>query len=344
MQHIRDPRQSPLFDVWEIVFSQLGYRKVREGWPGVFRHVILQLMPVDRVAGHFDPIMGRPTKEPYSMAGLLLIAEFKDWTPTDAADAYMYHTEVQYALNLKPAGQSLSKRTVERYQKIFIENDLAAEVMMRVTCGVVEKLELDVSRQRTDSTHIHSDMAVFGRTRLMGVAIKRFLTQLKRHNHEEYGKLPEDLRGRYRVSEGRLFADVASDRQARGALRQEVADQMQLLIERFGDDPRMQGRQTYQDMLRVFTEQCEVVDEDVTVKKHPGGDVISRSNVRWNTPGGGRCSDTPASRGDLPHAGANRPPKRSGKPTEYGPGVSPFSAARRANWAWTACGSGAARP
>lgn len=274
MEHRKDPSQTQLFDMWEQALGPVAYRKIRNDWPGVFREVILQLMPVEKVAEHFDPVMGRPTKELYSIAGLLLIAEFKGWTAQEAALAYMCHKEVQYALNLEPTSQSLCGRTVERYQKIFIEEEIAAEVMMRVTCGIVKELDLDVSRQRTDSTHVYSDMAVFGRTRLMGVTIKRFLTQLKRHNPEDYGALPEDLKDRYRVSEGRLFGDVAPDRDARGALRQTVAEEMHLLVERFGDERSMQGRRTYQDMLQVFTEQCEVVDQEVAVTEHPGGDVM----------------------------------------------------------------------
>lgn len=273
MQNIRDPQQNRLFDVWEQILSPMAYRKLQEGWQGVFREVILGLMPVDVLAGKFDPAMGRPTKELYSMAGLLLIKEFKGWTALEAAEAYMFHAGIQYALNLEPAGQQLSDRTVERYQRIFVDNELAAEVMERVTAGITEELHLDISRQRLDSTHIFSDMAVFGRTRLMGVAIKRFLTQVKRHNREEYKKLPEELRERYRPSTGRLFGDV-SGRKARRRLRQTVAEEMQLLVERFADHESIRDRTTYREMLQVFEEQCEVIDEDVEVKDHPGGDVM----------------------------------------------------------------------
>lgn len=274
MQNIRDPQQNRLFDVWKQILSPMAYRKLKAGWQGVFRHVILGLMPVDVLAGHFDPDMGRPTKELYSMAGLLLIKEFKCWTAEEAAEAYMYHADIQYALNLEPAGQQLSGRTVERYERIFVENDLAADVMERVTAGIAEELELDVSRQRLDSTHIFSDMAVFGRTRLMGMAIKRFLTQVKRHNGDEYEKLPEELKERYKPSKGRLFGDVSSDRKARRRLRQTVAEEMQFLVERFGDEESIRTRTTYCDMLHIFHEQCEVVDQKVEVKAHPGGDVV----------------------------------------------------------------------
>ena len=45
-------------------------------------------------------------------------------------------------------------------------------------------------------------MAAFARTRLMGIAIKRFLTQLKRHNRDGYDSLPENVRNRYGKSQG----------------------------------------------------------------------------------------------------------------------------------------------
>ncbi len=98
-------------------------------------------------------------------------------------------------MNLEP-GAAVSARTVERYQKLFREDDLAARVFEEVTTRLIKALDLDVSRQRLDSTHVFSHMASFGRTKLMAVAIKRFLTQLKRHDPDAYAALPEDLRRR----------------------------------------------------------------------------------------------------------------------------------------------------
>ncbi len=165
MRHIVNPRQTGLFDPFRDILSPVAYRRIQRGWQGVFRHVILELMPVDALAGEFSPDMGAPTKELYSMAGLLLIKEFKDWTTSDAAEAYLFSADVQYALNLEPANQSMCERTIERSEKIFVDNVLAAMPMDLVTVALIEALDLDVSRQRLDSTHVFSDMAIFGRTR-----------------------------------------------------------------------------------------------------------------------------------------------------------------------------------
>ncbi len=67
-----------------------------DGWPGMFRHVILELMPVNALGEHYSPDMGRPTKELYSMTGLIFLAEFMDWTKPKALDAYSFHMDVAH--------------------------------------------------------------------------------------------------------------------------------------------------------------------------------------------------------------------------------------------------------
>lgn len=280
MRYMVNPKQSNLFDPFEHVFSEAAYRVVRKGWQGVFRHVILEIIPVDLLAKHFSEDMGRPTKELYSMAGLVFIMQFKNWTVEEATNAYMFETSVQFALNLEPAGQSLCTRTLERYLKLFRENDVAAAVYTEVGAALVEALDLSVAKQRLDSTHVFSDMALFGRTQLMGVTIKRFLTQVRRHDTVAYEALPESLRLRYAPSPDRLFGEVTKDPRSRQRLRQHVAEEMHELIKRFAHSPLFRERPTYTSLCAVFEQQCiveqgrEEEKEKVVVKEKAGGNVI----------------------------------------------------------------------
>ena len=278
MQYLNDPRQNRLFDVYEGILSPLAYKQLLGGWQHVFRETILRLMPVDTVKGHFDPVIGQPTKELYSMCGLVFIMEFKDWSAEEAAQAYMFHADIQYALNLAPENQSLSSRTVERYKKLIVEDDLAGRIMEEITAALVEKLQLNIKTQRLDSTHVFSDMAQFGRTRMMGVTIKRFLTQLRRHDEAAYDALPEELRTRYQPSGYLLFGDTKKDAEGRRLLREQVARDMHDLIERFADDPKHNTRSTFTMLVRVFNEQCEVIEDSIEIRKHPGGDVIQNTS------------------------------------------------------------------
>jgi len=257
MQRIVDPKQTRLFDPFDNVLTEKTRKRLLDGWAGVFRHIILELMPVETISGYFDPAMGRPSKELYSMAGLLLIREFMDWTKDEALDAYSFRMDIQYALNLEPVAHDLSMRTLERYIGLFEKDELAR-----------------TNKQRLDSTHIFSDMASFGRTRLMGVAIKRFLTQLKRHDPKAYELLDEPLRTRYAPGVNQLFGAIGKDSESRRLLRQQVAEDMYLLIRRFADAAEHTGRDTYKSMERIFYEQCEVHEDTVCVKKKTGGNVM----------------------------------------------------------------------
>ena len=252
MRRIVNPQQNRLFDSFNPVLTAQTQRLLLDDWPGVFRHVILELMPVEQLGSHLHATMGRPSKELYSMAGLLLLMELMDWTKQEAMYEYCFNMAVHYALNLEPVAQDLSVRTLERYIVRFEEEELASKVMHDVSVHLIKLLDIKIDQQRLDSTHVFSNMASFGRTRLMGVAIKRFLTQVNKHDPAGYGSLDEQLRRRYAPSVHQLFGDTGKDSKSRNLLRQQVAEDMYALIKHFADDPKHSGRNTFKTMERIF--------------------------------------------------------------------------------------------
>jgi len=163
---------------------------------------------------------------------------------------------------------------LERYIKVFEEEGLAKVTMGKITLALVGALDTKIDQQRLDSTHIFSDMASFGRTRLMGVAIKRFLTQLKRHDANAYDELDELFRQRYTPGVNQLFADSKKDNDSRRLLRQQVAEELYSLVQKFSDHPTHAGRETYKALERIFYEQCNVEEGKISIKPKTGGDVM----------------------------------------------------------------------
>jgi hypothetical protein len=274
MRHSIDPRQGRLFDPFDGIIPPLGRQRLLDGWQGVFRAAMLELMPAKELGKHFHPSMGRPTKELYSVAGLIFLQEFHHWTNAEAAEAYLFRTDVQFALNLEPGCDEMCDRTFERYRKIFLEDELAGRVMDRVTTRLVDLLDLDVRKQRLDSTHVFSNMATFGRMHMMAVSIKRFLTQLKRHERDTYEALPAELRQRYAPSSAQLLAKESKDPGSRAKTRQQVAEDLHDLINRFGDHPGMRERTSYQALVKIFGQQCELVGGRVKVRAQTGGNCM----------------------------------------------------------------------
>ena len=153
---------------------------------------------------------------------------------------------------------------------MFRDDELAISVFQDVTTRLAEKLELDGTCQRLDSTHVFSHMASFGRTKLMAVAIKRFLTQVRRHDHELYTAPPEEFRRRYEPAESQLFS-AAKDAEVRQRSRQQAAEDLLWVIERFANCADMTGRSTYKALVTIFSQQCEVSAGKVVVKAKTGG-------------------------------------------------------------------------
>ena len=274
MRKIVTPQQTNLFDSYDPVLNERARQRLLDDWPGIFRHVVLELMPVTELGSHLHASLGRPSKELYSMAGLILMMEMKNWTKQEAVTEYCFNMAVHYALNLEPVAQDLSVRSLERYILKYETEDLAAKVMHEVSMELVKILDLKVDQQRLDSTHIFSHMADFGRTRLMGVAIKRFLAKVNQFDTKGYTSLEESLRQRYAPSVHHLFGDTGKDKESRRLLRQQVAEDMLALVRRFAEDPVHCNRDTYKAMKRIFYEQCEVQEKKVTVKAKPGGDIM----------------------------------------------------------------------
>ena len=269
MRYSVNPKQRPLFDPDIAGYSEVALRRLREDWPGLFRECILELMPVDLIEDRFHEYMGRPTKELYSMCGLVFLMEFRDWTTEEAADMYMFDQRVHFALNRGHDQLAMTTRTIERYRALFREKECAAAVMDRVTRRLVELLGISVERQRLDSTHVLSNMALFGRTRLMMAVVRRFLTQVRRHDPECFAEIPESLRLRYEKKNW----EFATGGQCR-IERQQVAEDMLLLIGRFETIRHIMNRTSFKDLVRVFDEQCELVGDKVTVRDKTRSSVM----------------------------------------------------------------------
>lgn len=274
MRHAVNPLQPRLFDPFQQIIPPLGLKYLANGWQSIFRALLLELMPVDKLGDKLHPILGRPSKELYSVAGLLFLQELKGWTNDDAVHAYLFHTDVQFALNLNPGFDEISLASFERYRAHFIVDDLAAQLMNDITARLVDVLDLRVDQQRLDSTHVFSDMASFGRTRMMAVCNKRFLIQVQRHHLSDFNALPEELRKRYAPSQGKLFSAKRLTAEQRGKNRQQVAEDMRDLVNRFADHAGLNDRPSYQALVRVFGEQCEVVEDKIVIKAKTGGACV----------------------------------------------------------------------
>ena len=278
MKTIRDPSQQRLFDPFEGVIGSSGRKQIENGWQSLFREVILEQMPVHEISRGMSDHAGRPSAELFSIIGLLLIRDFKGWTVPETHEAILFRADVQYALNLEP-GFEITQRTIERYLARMQEDETISEkIFAQVTDTLLRSMEVKVKKQRLDSTHVLSDMSNIGRARMIGLALKRFFGKVEKHDASLLSRFPEELLKRYRKqSDSQVFGDLRSTEKRQVALQQAAKDLSAVLTE-LTDERPVCNWEVFEQLQLIFSQQCELREEFVEVRKKTGGNVIQNNS------------------------------------------------------------------
>ena len=182
---VNDHHTKRLFDPWEYVGPKR--RKLLErSWSGVFRKYLLEELPVEKVAGYFHETMGRPSKELYTAMGSLILQQLHDLSDPDVSRALAFYTDWHYALDIadeSDASKYMSERTLRKYRKILIEQELDRILFETLTDTLIKAFDVDTSKQRIDSTLIQSNMRKLGRIGIFASTIKKFLNPI-RYNYQ----------------------------------------------------------------------------------------------------------------------------------------------------------------
>ncbi|MFV0436359.1 MAG: hypothetical protein ACK5PS_03050, partial [Desulfopila sp.] len=83
MFHVKNHKQQNIFDPW----GHLGPKRrseLEDSWAGLFRQHILVDLPVETLRKHYHDWNGRPTKELFSMIGLMILQQMHDLTDEQA--------------------------------------------------------------------------------------------------------------------------------------------------------------------------------------------------------------------------------------------------------------------
>ena len=85
----QEPAQPKLWSRFQDLLSEIALEELDRGWQGVFHRMILKQLPIELMEEKFNKYTGRPTKELYSVCGLLLIMNYFGWTLSQTRMNYM---------------------------------------------------------------------------------------------------------------------------------------------------------------------------------------------------------------------------------------------------------------
>lgn len=291
MIHIKDHKTPDMFDPFPFLGPKRKQR-IEASWAKIFREHILPALPVEKVFSKYDPVMGAPTKELYSMLGLMVIQQMYDMTDEEAVDQFAYNLQWHYALDITSTADAdayVSPKTLWTMRNVLTERNLYQDIFNDVTKKLAEVFSVDVSKQRFDSVHIFSNMRHLGRIGLFVKTIKKFLVNLKRHHKDLYEALGKALSERYMTKQGEAVFSMVKPSESMKTL-ESLAEDVFTLVERFRGNEPVVTMTSYQFLVRLLKEQCLLARVDthttqVAVKENK--DVSSDSLQNPSDPDAG---------------------------------------------------------
>ncbi len=260
-------------------------RLEKNHWAGSFRGKALSVLLANEQT--FRPLFcednGRPNKPVAATLGVLILKEMFDLTDEAALDNFEFNASWQYALNVDPEEAHVCQKTLHNFrvkmsaaeeQGVLTYSALFDEIVR----AIIKDKGLTVGKQRLDSTHIRSNMAVLTRLGLFTHTITAFVKKLRKQHLRLFEGLPKGIHERYIDREG-YFADSPSS-DGRRRLAQCAADVWRL-VDRFRGHRSVKGMPSYLRLKRLLEEQCVIEDDAPT---DPDGDGPEGVPVRLKNP------------------------------------------------------------
>ena len=235
-------------------------RRLEGSWAEMFRRKALPLIDEEPFAALYSPDAGRPNRPVETVLGVLLLKEMFGLTDMEALEQLEFNLLWHHALALSAEEAHLCQKTLHNFRSGLTEHDLARVAFAETTDRILIALGTKTQRQRLDSTHIISNMAVLTRLGLFCETSRVFLSKLRAEHPRLYGRVPEGLRGRYLKEDGQA-SGYGDARSSQGRRRLAVcARDTYRLCELFAGTAA-EGLEEYALLERLLDEQCEVIDE-----------------------------------------------------------------------------------
>ena len=199
MIRYNDHKQQQLFDPWEFL-GEKRRKLLDTSWSGIFQKEILLILPIRQLFPFFSATSGRPTKELYTVIGVLLFQQAFDLTDQETIEQISFNIQWHYALNIY--GQSdqatyMSPKTLWNNRDLVAQHGLDKIIFQAITGKLADVFGVDTTKQRLDSVHIRSNMQKLGRIRIFSETIHRFLVNLKRNHEHCFATVDEEILNRF---------------------------------------------------------------------------------------------------------------------------------------------------
>ena len=246
-------------------------RRLQASWAETFRKRALPLIDEAQFASLYCVATGRPNQPVATVLGVLLLKEMFALTDAEALEQLEFSLLWQHALELTPDEAHLAQKTrtnnvltLHNFRARLLAHDRGRQAFEATTDGILQALGTKVTRQRLDSTHVLSNIAVLSRLGLLCETLRHFLKTLAAQHPRLYGRVSKRLRERYLKEDGSAtsYQDAPS---GTGKRRLPVCARDLYRLHQLCAGTAAEGLESWALLQRLLWEQCEVIAD----KQHP---------------------------------------------------------------------------
>jgi hypothetical protein len=165
-------------------------------------------------------------------------------------------------------------------RKIVTDNELDNVLFNQIADKLARVFQVDTSKQRIDSVHIKSNMRRLGRIGIFVKSIHKFMVNLNRQHNKIFETLEKDLVEKYFPKKALSCFSMVKPSESERTLASVSADLFEL-AQRFSDQSDITAMNSYQLLLRVLKEHCNVTEatdsKPAEVSLKPSKEIPSNS-------------------------------------------------------------------
>lgn len=251
----RDPQES-LFQS-NMLVPPAKARRLQRSWAEVFRDRALPLIDEERFAPMYCPDNGRPNRAVQTVLGVHILKEMFNLTDEESLEELEFNLLWHHALRLDIEETHLPQKTLHNFRARLMAHDGGRVAFQETTDRIIEALGIRTGKQRLDSTHIMSNIAILTRLGLFCETIRYFLGALRQAHPDLAESVPTALVRRYLKEEGEPTS-YEDARSGDGRRRLSVcARDLYRLVDRFRG-MAVARLEEYRLLERLLREQCHV--------------------------------------------------------------------------------------
>jgi hypothetical protein len=264
--------QSSIFEV-ENIFPEV---LPQDDWCYTFKNKILPLIDENKFRHFYSDTTGRPNASIKTMVSLLIFMGMEKLSWRAVEYQFQRRFDWMIATNTPLDKSQIDHTTIFQFYQRLEDDNTVREFFIEVTDQFIKACGTSLDKQRTDSFFIHGWLRILSRYGLFKESIRKFLQALKKQKQGLYAKIKKELSQEYLEKD---FDLTEKDKDLAHRKITLMAKDLFRIKSAFENHKQIKNYETFQTLCKVFSQQCEVKENDVQepeiiIKDKPDTDTI----------------------------------------------------------------------